>query len=176
VLEALDMAEIISITTGRPIGEATTNVIPFTTAEPDPMALLSGLAGRALASGADPSAVVGADDELLLLCDQIVTIKRQSYAMADHARALGTQSRALHDPAVKLAWAEHARLDRSARSPILRATKLHATTPAGIFAKAVAIRSCSDQAAVLAKSMANDLLNSPELRKVLWPAAPEVPG
>jgi hypothetical protein len=140
----------------------------------DAMALLSRMAGRAMAGGADPSACVGADDELLMLCDDITRIKRQSEAMAKHARALGRQSRDVHDPAVRLAWDEHTRMDRSARTPILRATKLHATTPAGIFAKAVAIRSCSDQATVLAKSLANDLLNSPELRKLLWPTTKDV--
>lgn len=158
----MSKAEIISITTRRPIsGNASST---------DPMALLSRLAGRVMASGADPSACVGADDELLMLCDTITTIKRHSHAMAEHARTL------VDGPACRLAWAEHTRLDRSARKPILAATKLQATTPAGIFAKAVAIRSCSDQAAVLAKSMANDLLNSSALRKVLWPAAVPVDG
>jgi hypothetical protein len=62
------------------------------------------------------------------------------------------------------------RVDRAARSPIDRVTELHAMTPAGIFAKVLAVSLCSDQAVKLAKSLANDLLDSVELRKVHWPA------
>ena len=56
-------------------------------------------------------------------------------------------------------------------SNILReAAKLRATTPAGIFAKAIAVRSSRSGAAKLGLSLAQDLLDCPGLRAALWPA------
>lgn len=48
------------------------------------------------------------------------------------------------------------------------ATKIRATTAAGIFAKALAIRSSETGAICLAKSLAEDLVGNPALRAALW--------
>lgn len=54
--------------------------------------------------------------------------------------------------------------------PILRAIgKIKATTPAGIYAKAMACRASTTGSAVLAKSLADDLLACQALRALLWP-------
>jgi hypothetical protein len=51
-----------------------------------------------------------------------------------------------------------------------RAAKLRATTPAGIYAKALVVRSAQTAAAVLAMSLAEDLVTCEVLRQSLWPA------
>ncbi|WP_428487203.1 hypothetical protein [Rhodopila sp.] len=48
------------------------------------------------------------------------------------------------------------------------AAKLKATTAAGIYAKAIAVRSSKTGAAYLATSMADDLIACEELRQTLW--------
>jgi hypothetical protein len=55
-----------------------------------------------------------------------------------------------------------------------RAVKLKAITPAGIYAKALVVRSAQSVAAVLAMSLAEDLIACEALRASLWPA--EVPA
>jgi hypothetical protein len=51
-----------------------------------------------------------------------------------------------------------------------RAAKLKASTPAGIYAKALVVRSSQTAAAILAMSLAEDLIGAPVLRASLWPA------
>lgn len=51
-----------------------------------------------------------------------------------------------------------------------KAAKMPATTAAGIYAKALAVRSSKTGAATLAMSLANDLIACPGLRMSLWPA------
>lgn len=130
----------------------------------DPMALLARLAGDAMKAGADPSVAAGPDDELLALCDQITTIKRHVRLLSDAC------SRVEPGAPFCLVYKERQRVDRTSRSAILRCGKLRAMTPAGLYAKAVAVGLCSDQATFLAKSLAADLLQNVELRKALWPA------
>ncbi len=50
-----------------------------------------------------------------------------------------------------------------------RAAKIKAATPAGIYAKAIAVRSSKTGAPYLAMSLAEDLLACEGLRKSLWP-------
>jgi hypothetical protein len=57
-----------------------------------------------------------------------------------------------------------------ARSRMVRAKKLRATTAAGIYAKALCVRASRTGAAEFAMSLAEDLVNNPELRASLWPA------
>jgi hypothetical protein len=52
-----------------------------------------------------------------------------------------------------------------------RAAKLHAVTPAGIYAKALMVSKSRTGAAVLAKSLAEDLIANTTLRAALWPVA-----
>ncbi len=50
-----------------------------------------------------------------------------------------------------------------------QASKLAATTPEGIFAKALIVRKSRTGATVLAMSLARDLIEAPNLRAILWP-------
>jgi hypothetical protein len=52
----------------------------------------------------------------------------------------------------------------------LKAKKLKATTAAGIYAKALIVRSSQSGAKLLAMSVAEDMIACPGLRESLWPA------
>jgi hypothetical protein len=60
-------------------------------------------------------------------------------------------------------------VDNRAKQLTRQAAKLRAMTPAGIFAKALAVRSSHTGAAVLAMSLADELIACPGLRQSLWP-------
>jgi hypothetical protein len=47
---------------------------------------------------------------------------------------------------------------------------MRATTPAGIYAKAMLVRFGTETAAILAMSLAEDLVECEALRLTLWPA------
>jgi len=53
---------------------------------------------------------------------------------------------------------------------LIAAAKIKATTAAGIYAKAMAVRASKTGAANVAMSLAQDLLDAPGLRATLWPA------
>ena len=57
------------------------------------------------------------------------------------------------------------------RRVLFQAKKLKATTAAGIYAKALIVRSSRSGAMLLAMSLAEDLIACPGLRESLWPAA-----
>ena len=59
---------------------------------------------------------------------------------------------------------------RETTNRIRRAQKMKATTPAGIYAKALLVRVSKTGAAGMAMSLAVDLLDCPGLRESLWPA------
>ncbi len=58
---------------------------------------------------------------------------------------------------------------------IRRAGKLRATTPAGIYAKAMVVHHSVSGATMLGVTLAEELLECPGLRSVLW-AAEKVTG
>jgi hypothetical protein len=60
--------------------------------------------------------------------------------------------------------------DRAFSHLLRAAAKIRATTSAGIYAKAIAIRASKTGAAGLAMSLADDLITCPGLRASLWPA------
>lgn len=134
---------------------------------PDAVALLSRLAGQAMTEGADPSAVVGPDYDLLVLSDAVVRLARQRDAIETAWRS----TRPATPEENHRRYEEYKAAMRALRGPLVRLGRLHAVTAAGIFAKAVAVRKAgSDQAAVLAKSLAEDLLNCADLREAIWPS------
>jgi hypothetical protein len=77
--------------------------------------------------------------------------------------------------AADAACEERQRLDNIVTQACRRAAKLEATTPAGIYAKALIVRCSSTGASALAMSLATDLVECKGLRDVLWPAG-EVPA
>jgi hypothetical protein len=56
------------------------------------------------------------------------------------------------------------------RRALSKAKKLKATTAAGIYAKALIVRSSKSGARLLAMSLADDLIACPGLRESLWSA------
>jgi hypothetical protein len=116
---------------------------------------------------ANVAAVVGPDYELLVLSDAVVMLARQRDEIEAVWRAPMPASR---DD--RRLYEEYRASMRALRGPLVRLGRMHAVTAAGIFAKAVAVRKAgSNQAAVLAKSLAEDLLNCADLREAIWPAA-----
>lgn len=116
---------------------------------------------------------VSRDRELLDICAQIGRKKIAAVAAFNKAHPggriylPGTLERAEMDRLVAIYDVERRGLAHMLRA----ASKLKATTPAGIFAKALAIRSSESGANGLALSLAEDLTSNAGLRRVLW--APE---
>ncbi|MGH7041581.1 MAG: hypothetical protein ACREFY_05560, partial [Acetobacteraceae bacterium] len=77
----------------------------------------------------------------------------------------------------KAAVADAAATEKQAKRKLVHglreAAKIRATTAAGIFAKALAVRSSQTGATVLAQSLAEDLIGNPALRAALWAHDPE---
>lgn len=128
-------------------------------------AMLRQLASDAAHGAADPSAVAHPDHELLDLCDQIVMLRRQQNEILEEWQDAAVSTQTHHE--------NMKRNQVALRKPMLRAGKLHAKTAAGIYAKAVAVRSAGLTGASLGKSLAEDLLACTALRAVLWPAEKE---
>lgn len=63
------------------------------------------------------------------------------------------------------------RLDREQATLLRRAAKLHSTTSAGIYAKALIVNASRTGAAKLAMSLARDLIEHKTLRAALWSEA-----
>jgi hypothetical protein len=152
-------ARLLSFATGQPIDD------PWIL---ESLGMLSLLADRAMVAGADPSALVSPDHSLLLLCDYIVIAKRQHDQVQAAYRAI---KRPLPPDDEKRIYDEWRRADRTVRSLLMKLRKYPATTAAGIFAKAAAVSRTGSAAAVVAVSLADDLLRSAELRRAVWPAA-----
>ena len=99
----------------------------------------------------------------------LVAVRAAQEVAAAHWQSNGHRSPALDADSDRL-WA--ARTDHISKAkPLLRRiAKLPATTGAGIYAKALVVRSSITGAPVLAKSLAADLIACRELRATLWPA------
>jgi hypothetical protein len=151
--------EIVSVTAGKRVGARD----PQSAA----LMLLREIARRAAEGGADPSAVVRPDHELLGLCDQIVMLRRQAEEALEALRAAPFRSQESRDASDSVK-----RIARALRRPVLRVGTLRATSAVGLYAKAVAVSKAGACAAKLGRSLAFDLLACIELRAVLWPAVP----
>jgi hypothetical protein len=60
---------------------------------------------------------------------------------------------------------------RAVKGLVMKARKFSAQTPAGLFGKAALVSRTGSAAAIVALTLADDLLASPELRKAVWPTA-----
>ena len=119
------------------------------------------------------------DAELLAICATALELLTRSEKIwkeaSDRFWASSTitdADRARHTGAFK----ESSALKQRAKPLMRRVTKMRATTGAGIYAKALVVRSSRTGAEVLAKSLADDLIACTGLRATLWPAAPESAG
>jgi hypothetical protein len=139
-------------------------------------ALIAGLqnsAARAVArqGGCPVPPLPHDDDALMTLCSEILHLARRLNAL--RAERYGAVRPGVIG--VLIETLERIRADENAiktelRTALRRVGKIPATTAAGVYAKALAVRCSADGAAILAKSLAEDLMASRELRRLLWPA------
>jgi hypothetical protein len=153
-------ARLFSFATGRPIDDPQ--------AHSDALAMLSRIAGQAMTAAADPSVVPRPDYDLLVLSDAIILLARQR----DAAEATWRSSLPAPPGDAAGLYEKFMSSQRALRGPLVRLGRLRASTAAGIFAKAVVVRKAgTSSAAVLGKSLAEDLLNCADLREAIWPAS-----
>ncbi len=108
------------------------------------------------------------DAKLLDICAEVAEAHRQERATWEaFRRTFGClPAGAAHEEYKEAHRAAHYRLAHKLRA----ASKLSASTGAGIFAKALAIRASRTGTGHLAKSLAEDLLGNAALRACLWTA------
>jgi hypothetical protein len=110
------------------------------------------------------------DHELLRVCSEALHALRQAAAIhaANRDGAIGDWTR---EGFVHSAWYVEwdAHLNRS-KQALRAAGKISATTPAGIYAKAMLVRMSPSGSPKLAASLADELIQCAELRRTLWPA------
>jgi len=127
------------------------------------------------------------DAALLDLCSEILQaarlaeearLAREESHQADFAVACNLGGAAHQPETVALArldrerFDEWQRLDAQVKVLSQKARRMRATTPAGIFAKALIVRLSKTGAALPAMGLAEELIAGNELRQSLWPALP----
>ena len=121
---------------------------------------------------------VNPDHRLLDMCAEIGHRRKLADAAAEHVRSVPMAAFMCktQEESAQRALAHTERDEASRRySHLLReASKFPATTAAGIYAKAIAVRAFRTGAQYLAMSLAEDLLACPGLRASLWPAGEDV--
>lgn len=119
------------------------------------------------------------DYELLDVCGELLHLMNRRKALYEQhhvlfrSRTFDHLSESQKDEArVKsVGLTEEARqLDGPISSLLSRARKLPATTAAGIYAKVLVVRTSETGAGKLAQTLADDLINIPNLRASLWPS------
>jgi hypothetical protein len=117
------------------------------------------------------------DWQLLDASAEVLSIRKRWKLADDEHRAIIAGCGAGITDAVRQRWAEvvaeKGRLDRAAHQVMRGASKMRATTPAGIYAKALMVRCYHNCAGALAKDLADELIACTELRTALWPAVVE---
>lgn len=120
------------------------------------------------------------DYELLGLCTEAIHHRRlydeahatwcknEDQRMADCKRKPGGWLTDADNKASKAEYSHATGYESSMARALIKAKKLKATTAAGIFAKALIVRSSKTGATYLAMSLADDLINCPGLRESLW--------
>jgi hypothetical protein len=118
------------------------------------------------------------DHKLIDLCAEIAYGRKMMEAAAQRRRDLPAASFMCKTPAQTEAFeqarGDHQGADKNYSAMLRAAAKIKATTAAGIYAKAIAVRSSETGARFLAMSLAQDLLDCPGLRASLWPAGEDV--
>jgi hypothetical protein len=153
-------AVLFSFTTGQPIDDPPELLQAFD--------LLSRIASRAMVHGADPSALVSVDHNLILCSDSVIMQIRRCAALEHRLLALPIGS-----PERDKIAAERKSANITISKLLLKIATLRAETPAGLFAKASAVTRSGMQAVRVGQSLARDLLASPDLRRAIWPPADE---
>jgi hypothetical protein len=113
------------------------------------------------------------DAALLDLCAEALHLMRQAARVEAEASALFGDGRRWDRQESDRLREDRERLVKRAKPLLSEIRKPRATTGAGIYAKALVVRSSVTGAAKLAMSLAEDLVACTELRATLWPSAPE---
>jgi hypothetical protein len=120
---------------------------------------------------------VNPDHKLLELCAEIGYRRKLADAAHERWRAAPAVPWMCKTPEQTREFTEanfeNEREGKNYSSLLKQASKLRATTAAGIYAKAIAVRASRTGAQLLAMSLAEDLLACPGLRASLWPAGEE---
>ncbi len=106
------------------------------------------------------------DRKLLDLCAEIIEQRKTADAVLQRWKDAHGDG---YHPLYAVLHKETGRL----RSLLREAGKLHATTGAGIYAKALAVRHSKSAAPLLCFTLAEDLIANPALRALLWGTEPE---
>lgn len=104
------------------------------------------------------------DEDLLVLAERALVLMRAERDQYAILRSVGAIEGSLSVERLK-------EIERSTRNLLRRVGKLRAHTPAGLYAKAQLVSGSRTGAAILAKSLAADMIEMPGLRQRLWPAA-----
>lgn len=128
---------------------------------------LRALAAEAVKSGSVTEPEPHPDADLLTLCMTIL----EGHAEADaiYREALRNFCNDIANSAFAAEMQKRDAAQDRLRSPMARVGKIAAKTAPGVYAKALVLRECGGTASKLAVSVANDLINCPGLRSVLWP-------
>jgi hypothetical protein len=144
---------------------------------PDPIRRLREIAAESADHAILADGPVTPDAALLDLCAEALHLLSQAEKAEKTVRQLPhygsrdftEQTRAEHERF----WAEIAALRQQAKPVMYRIRKIPAKTGAGIYAKALVVRSSVTGAAILARTLAADLVECRELRESLWPMKAE---
>ena len=111
---------------------------------------------------------VNPDHTLLDLCAEGLHLAKEYRRISETRLAdlYRSQAEKLYDN--KVLFESEQKTERQLRSAYLKASKLPARTPAGLFAKASLCRASKTGAAVLAMSLADDFLACDEIRLAIW--------
>ncbi len=104
------------------------------------------------------------DEDLLVLTERATMLIRQAREQFD-SWPISVSREVNMEHGARLA-----KTRREMRAMLRRAGKLRAHTPAGLYAKAQLVLNSHTGAAILAKSLAADMIEMPGLRQRLWPA------
>ncbi len=110
---------------------------------------------------------VNPDWRLLDLCADAAHQRKLLAAAEEACRLAPVYGR---DPAHVAAWDVRKAAEAKLLQLLRAIGKMRATTPAGLYAKALAVQSSATGASILARSLAQDFLDCRELRASLWPA------
>lgn len=146
---------------------------PKGTAEPDRQNTIARL--RAIASQSTEALLmegpVHQDHRLLEICAEGLHFLNEVRACEKQLEYRWMQGGTEAEKERNRQWSQaHVTCTRAASMLMRAATKLRATTPAGIYAKALLVRQSKCGAAKLGASLAAELVDNPVLRASLWPA------
>lgn len=103
------------------------------------------------------------DNKLLALAERALVLMREEQTLYQANPEKNLE--ALRDYAAQLR-----NIGVDIRTVLRRASNMRASTPAGLFAKVQLVARSKTGAAILAKSLAADMIEMPGLRRLLWPA------